>query len=112
MKRLNVLFVAFSALSVSVSLADTEEEIPEGQISDGVELPVWQAEYSEGHFDTRLWPDTILEKVEIDHLRFLASAPDIDPEDREMYLEVVHDWEATHTTDGQSLSMNVPVPSS
>ena len=94
MKRVHKLLVAAtsSVVLVSVSLANTEEEIPAGQMIDGVELPAWQEEYAVGHFDTRLRPEALVQKVEIDHLRYLANASDTAPEDRAMFLEVVHEW--------------------
>ncbi len=90
----------FSGLGgASVIFADTEEESPEPQTVNGVELPVWEPEHPEGHFDTQLWPEPTVEEVEIEHLKFLASSPDVDPQDRKMYLKVVRDWEAGHLAD-------------
>ena len=68
MKRVHKILVAAtsSLIMLSISIANTEEEIPAGQMIDGVELPAWQEEYAVGHFDTRLWPEALVQKVEID----------------------------------------------
>ncbi|NNE90397.1 MAG: hypothetical protein HKN23_02015 [Verrucomicrobiales bacterium] len=90
----NFACLFFVTVAVSIGLAETEKQEPEPQVSGGLTLPVWEPEYQLGHFDTSLWPDGIVQQLEIEHLKFLVSDPKTDPEDRKMYQEIVNSWEA------------------
>tara|TARA_R110000850_G_scaffold30768_2_gene84988 strand:+ start:403 stop:714 length:312 start_codon:yes stop_codon:yes gene_type:complete len=91
----SLLFGGF-CLNSFASNPEAEFDLPEAQVSGGVELPVWEEGASCESFDIRIWPEALIVWLERENLRDMIADPNTSEEERKALKVVLAHQRAWH----------------
>lgn len=95
MKPKFLLFCIFASLWVctdSVVMASPssgEQDVTEGQIVSGLELPHWGEGDFRGNFEVRIWPESVVVWLEEENLRSLIADPATPEEEKQSLKRIL-----------------------